>query len=159
MDGTPPNSADPFAPTATPSAVADGPPCPACGNAMDAAQASYDDRGQLVCRKCTAARTALSASELVKNRDPTSTTNLYGAGAASALLGVVTCSLSGMGPFFFIATPLAMAIGSATLYNLMRHPEARKQLGAGTYLVAAGAVAGILFGLIGTGLGIIGLAL
>lgn len=81
--------------------------------------------------------------------DPTSARNLYGAAAAAGLMGIVTCCLSSLGQFFFLACPAAMVIGAATLVNLFQKPEMRQELGAGFFAVIAGAIAGIVFGGLG----------
>lgn len=125
---------------------------------MDPSRASYDEGGNLICQTCSAARSSSQASATMEAGDPSSARNLYGAAGASALLGVVTCCLSALGPFFFVATPLAMLIGGGTLVNLFRRPEMRAQLGGGYWLVIAGGAAGLLFGGLGTLIGILGMA-
>lgn len=122
---------------------------------MDPSQGAYDDAGNLICRTCAAAQSASAASATMQAGDPLSFRNLYGAAAASALMGVVTCCLSGLGTFFFVACPLAMFGGMATLYNLYQKGPERAQMGGGQYLVLAGASAGIAFGAIGTLLGLL----
>ncbi|MFK7986235.1 MAG: hypothetical protein AB8I08_09400 [Sandaracinaceae bacterium] len=84
--------------------------------------------------------------------------NLYGASAGTALFGVATCCLSGMGQFYFIISPLVMLVAGVTLfhaYNAAKIPEARRQLGNGYYLVLGLCVVGGLFGALGTGIGVL----
>jgi hypothetical protein len=124
---------------------------------MDPTQGSYDASGQLVCRTCSANRAAASASATIVATDPSSNRNLYGAAAASSLLGLVTCCLAGLGPFFFVACPLSVLLGGGTMVNLLRRPDARQALGGGYWLVIAGAVGGVVFGGLGTLLGLLGM--
>lgn len=133
--------------------------CPRCGGPLDPATASYDDRGTLICRPCTSQASAQSATALITAKDPTTARNLYGGAAASAFLGLVTCVTSALGVFFFLAAPLPILTGGATLRALFGDETARARLGAGYFAVIALSIAGIGFGALAILVGLLGLAL
>lgn len=132
--------------------------CPRCGGPLDPATAAYDDRGDLLCRTCFSNQSAKAASALVTAKDPTTTRNLYGGAAAASFLGLVTCVASGLGIFFFLAAPLPIMTGAATLRALFGDPTARARLGPGYFVVIALSVAGIGFGCLAVVVGVLILA-
>jgi hypothetical protein len=124
---------------------------------MDPSTATNDERGELLCRSCSAHSTVAVSNAVIADRDPASTRNLYGAAAASALLGTVTCCLTGVGAFFFLFCPISMFIGVATIYRVLRDEVARRALGDGLYVVIGLSVYGALVGGLGTLLGLLGM--
>ena len=148
---------DPFAPLSSPRADAGGAPCPACGQPMDPATASYDAYGRLFCRGCVSASQSATASAVMHDGDPTTVRNLYGMAGASAFLGSMTCCVSALGTWFFVAALLPISGGASVLYNLRSNPDARARLGGGVWVVALLAASGVAFGVLGTLLGVAGL--
>lgn len=147
---------DPFAPQPSrASSSALGATCPSCGAAFDPTTGSYDGAGRLVCRTCAAGAQAAAASKLVVDQDPTTTRNLWGAAAASAGLGVVTCCISGMGVWFFVASIMPISSGATVLWLLATKPNARAALGGQAIFVALLAATGLSFGLLGAVLGLL----
>lgn len=141
---------DPFAPIPrAPSAPATGAACPSCGQPMDPSTASIDATGQLICRSCAGRVASAAASRTLTDQDPTTSRNLYGASAASAGLGIVSCCASGVGSWFFVVTLMPIASGATVLYLLATRPEARASVGRGMWLIAAMASVGVGFGLLG----------
>jgi hypothetical protein len=129
--------------------------CPRCAGPLDPATAAYDERGDLVCRTCFSNQTAKAATALVTAKDPTTTRNLYGGAVASSFLGLVTCVASGLGIFFFLAAPIPIFSGAATLRALFGDPTARARLGAGYFAVIALCIAGIGFGCLAVVVGLL----
>ena len=122
---------------------------------MDPSTASIDPSGKLICRTCSASAASAAASRTLTDQDPTTSRNLYGASAASAGLGIVSCCASGLGTWFFVVTLMPIGSGLTVLYLLASRPEARKAVGRGVWLVAAMAAVGASFGMLGLLLGLL----
>jgi hypothetical protein len=124
---------------------------------MDPSRAGYDESGNLICQRCASQAAVAASNATIQERDPTSNRNLYGAAAASVLLGVATCCMSGLGRFFFVLCPMAVFIGGATIFNVLRDDGAKQRLGNGYFVVIGLSVVGALFGCLGTVLGLLGM--
>jgi hypothetical protein len=126
---------------------------------MDPASASYDESGRVVCRACLSAASAAASSRTIAELDPSTTRNLYGAASASALLGVTSCCVSGLGDWFFVAAAMPIVSGIGTLLLLVRDSTIRPRLGGGYWLVIGLALCGIAFGGLASLIGVLGLAM
>ncbi|GAB5547314.1 MAG: hypothetical protein SangKO_070740 [Sandaracinaceae bacterium] len=136
----------------------DGAPrCPQCAEVMDPQRGGYDASGNLVCARCHAIGQAGQADALIADKDPTTNRNLYGAAAASVLLGVSTCCMSSLGVFFFVLCPIPMFLGGATIYRVVTDGAAKERLGNGFYAVIGLSTVGVLLGGLGTLVGLLGM--
>jgi hypothetical protein len=133
--------------------------CPKCASPIDPATASYDDRGNLLCRACFSRQSAGNADALLTAKDPTTNRNLWGGAIATSFLGLMTCVTSALGTFFFVAAPLALLSGGATLRALFGDPATKQRLGVGYWLVILLCVSGMGLGTLSILIGVLYMAL
>jgi hypothetical protein len=125
---------------------------------MDPNDAAFDDRGRLVCRLCASTNAVAKANQLIEERDPASTRNLWLGAAGSLAIALGSCFLSLFVGFLFLAAPAAILLGGWTVVHLLRTPETRTQLGGGYWLVMLLSIAGVLLGLATMAFGLLAMA-
>lgn len=104
------------------------------------------------------ADTIAQADRTIEERDPGSTRNLYLGAAGSALVGIATCCLSGLGVFYVLLAPAALFSGGWTIQHLIRNRDVQAQLGTTGYaVVLLLSIVGVLFGLLAIAFGALAL--
>lgn len=127
-----PHGAEPYRDTATPTI-----PCAKCGDSVLVAEACWSEQGERICERCDAVQT-------IETGDNRATSGIVGGGMGAFFLGLTSICFNPV----FVMSFLAIGTGVGTLVTLHRHPEYRQKMGWKFPAAVAGAVIGILLGLV-----------